>query len=377
MAVVIIGVRPGRSLGLLLVVLLVIFFGLLRPQFSVEYRRELVLSGPWGDGPGAFGRAKARDGGLWGPRFFDVSAHSIVVADSVNHRLQVFDLQGKLTHTIPLEMPGGARFFAGDVVFYRGQVAACDVQNGLILQWDGSKWEVLARLQPPPGTATVIQEGLAVDRTGYLYYAASFVGDLESAWQLWRRGPGSTPELVTAFRSQAGNPDVATGIARLVPELSGLVLGFAVSPGGQLYLHVAGTGGAASVLLAFDLASGRNLSVTELPKTPAVVSQLVGVDGYSRSYLAQIQEGQLSSVVVYGTRGDPMGLVRPPAGTGRGLVSVRIDERGRIYVLTQDEEGVTLDRHSPQRVLEVVPRWKKPQAWVPRDTDGEGVCAKL
>lgn len=352
--------RSLRSLALLLVVLSAAAWAGLRPVWSLHYVRERLVWGPWGEEAGAFGRTVAADGSWWGPQAFAIAGRAIAVIDSVNHRLQVFNPRGQLTQTIPLALPGGTRFSAGDVSFYRGRWMVWDAGSHRVLQWDAGEWRVAAESPLPPGPGTVVPEGLADDDSGHLYYAATLVTDTHAAWKLWRFSPGIPAELVTAVVAQPETLSAGVGIVQLAPELPGLVLGFALSPGGRLHLHVAGDARGSGSILTFCLASGRRVSVMDPGRSVPFPSRLAGADGNARFYLVDAGPSRPSSLVVLDARGEALAAFALGHGTVRGMARVRVDERGNLYVMDHDEEGMSVTRHAPRRALKLVPRWRRP-----------------
>lgn len=352
--------RSLRFLALLLVVLSVTALAGFRASWSLHYVRELMLRGPWGETPGAFGRAKAADGSWWGPPAFAVAERTIAVADRVNYRLQLFNFRGQLIQTIPLALPDGTRLTAGEVSFYRGRWVVWDTGSHRVLQREASEWRALAESPLSPGLNMVVPEGLTVDGNGRLYYAATVVTDTHSAWKLWRFSPVMAVELVTAVVAQPETLAAGVGIVQLAPELPGLVLGFAFSPGGRLHLQVAGDVGGSGSILTFDLASGKRVAAVDLSRTAPPPFRLAGADGRSRLYLVDAGPSRPPALVVLDARGGSVASAPLVSGTARGPALVRVDERGTIYVMTHDEEGVAVTRYAPRHALKLAPRWPPP-----------------
>lgn len=83
------------------------------PKPSLSYGSLLVRL-PWGDGPGQVGLAAPAEGVTRGPEAMAVRPDgSVVILDSVNHRLLVLDPAGSVTATIPVPL-ASPRFLAVD-----------------------------------------------------------------------------------------------------------------------------------------------------------------------------------------------------------------------------------------------------------------------
>src|SRR5690606_391157 len=230
--------------GLLLVVLLLVWaaFDL---ETRVEIQRVPLFTLPWGERAGAVGRVEV-DGRAFGPRSLAGYDGRVVVADTFNDRLLVFDRQGTLLSLFPLAGPGGAGDEAaalpevlpvsgvhaaaaagseeagGD----RGAVWINDVAVGpdgryyladaaaprvLVLAPDGSLAEAvdLAPAAPgadPAGDAVWLLERIAVDEEGLLYLTHAYLSDALLARRITRvGGPDSKfAHLSTAALREGG-----------------------------------------------------------------------------------------------------------------------------------------------------------------------------
>ena len=98
---------PLAAVALALIVLLVTGLSLLRVDTAWVMRSEAVVEGEWGSGSGEFGRGAGADGRPRGPQAIAADeSGNVVVADSLNYRLQIFDRQGCLLEVVPV--PAGA-----------------------------------------------------------------------------------------------------------------------------------------------------------------------------------------------------------------------------------------------------------------------------
>lgn len=62
---------------------------------------RVVVHGTWGDGPGEFGRIAEEN--VFGPELYTIdTAGNLVILDSLNDRLQVFDRQGRFVRSVPV-----------------------------------------------------------------------------------------------------------------------------------------------------------------------------------------------------------------------------------------------------------------------------------
>lgn len=90
-------------LALAVLVLVLAGLAVFRIDTAWVARSEVVVSGGWGSAEGEFGRGTGADGRLRGPQALAAdAAGNVVVADSLNYRVQVFDAGGDLIAVFPV-----------------------------------------------------------------------------------------------------------------------------------------------------------------------------------------------------------------------------------------------------------------------------------
>ena len=94
---------PLAAAALGLVLLATLGLALLRVDTVWVARSEVVVTGDWGAAEGQFGRGAGADGRPRGPQAIAADERgTLVVADSLNSRVQIFDARGRLLAAFPL-----------------------------------------------------------------------------------------------------------------------------------------------------------------------------------------------------------------------------------------------------------------------------------
>jgi hypothetical protein len=351
---------PGAALALLITAALAA--ACFRLEFSIEYRAVELLRSDWGSQPGQFGRARGRDGAEWGPRSFAVGGDRLVILDTVCSRLQFFSADGRLLEVVPA--PSAAVYLA-DVALRPPDTVVLDLHVEQVLRLLAGHWSELASW-PPPADKSVLShrlDSLSIAPGGTVYVGLTRVDRDGQTWELLRIDGLSPPVTVLELRT-----DTATLTTRAQPPL-GLpagdsvynVVALAPGPGGRIYLQVTSSAWPGSALVEFDEQSGRStMLMPPVSHGQDDFPRLVGVDGRGYVYLAYGLDGSEGQVLVCDPAGRQVGMVQIGPSPVRCNVRVRVDERGQIYVISQDEQGVRLVRHYPSRALQVIPRWVRP-----------------
>lgn len=151
---------------------------------------ELVLSGAWGAGDGQFGRATGIDGRTRGPQAFAVDADgNLLVVDSVNHRLQLFDRRGALVAVLPVPDGGWPGTSGGDRAAAYGLLQPA-------LAW-GTGFRPQPDIAGPAGTAGPDLGTGVSDIPASTGLRAPYITDVDLAGPAWRWKAGSPAELTS------------------------------------------------------------------------------------------------------------------------------------------------------------------------------------
>ncbi len=364
---VIFRLRSPLAAALVLVVLAALAgVGLLRVDETFTWSSDVVVSGGWGAAPGEFGRATGVDGRPRGPQALAVDgAGNVVVADSMNSRVQVFSGDGRLLELFPVPSGLSTGGSDGDRASAFGLLQAC-------LYWGVTFRPVPEVSGPAPAGDRPVAAGEGVTTTAHSGPYLTGIDLAPGSWSLdsrtGRLDPTSGPEvyLLAGWDGVLIATDV-TGARRWVRDLLtdpggarpeiGYLLDLDVLPGegvvvsGYVLLsdrlvyfvrRVREAEPGFYELAAYSLTRDGSVRVEEsLPLALEVESVAVGLDGllYVVAAAPPPEGGGGASlrpfardVWIYSRRGSPRGRLTLDCGTyTRYLRLVGVDGRGLVY----------------------------------------------
>ncbi len=157
-------------------------FACIRVERVWSLSSETVVSGNWGTADGEFGRGGGSDGRLRGPQAFAVDkAGNVIVADTLNYRVKVFDPKGRLGWVFPVPGTGAdARSYDERAALW-GILSPC-------LSWSAGfrPYPELAGPAHPTVTQVTAAAGAGAPSLPY-------VTDIEVSGPGFRWPPGGTP----------------------------------------------------------------------------------------------------------------------------------------------------------------------------------------
>jgi hypothetical protein len=165
----------------------------------------LLVTLPWGDGPGQVGLQRPSEGLSRGPEALAVAPDGLIaLLDSVNHRVMLLSSAGEPLLTIPSNLPE-PRFLAVD----SRHIYALDCDSAhRVLGWDRTGALVLDRSvalpTDQPVTALMARDGGLFVETGH-----------ERVYPLASLGPGKRTAAVT------GDPGATNSVAAATPSVDG------------------------------------------------------------------------------------------------------------------------------------------------------------
>lgn len=149
--------------------------GLFRIDHVWSVRTTEVVKGPWGTEDGQFGRGPGADGRQRGPQAVAVDGLGhIVVADSLNYRLQIFDHAGRLLQVVPLPAGAVSSWTEDERAAAYGRLVPC-------FDWSSGFWfrpDIAAPARPTSGSVAALGGG----RPG----GPPYVTDIDLAGGAWR-----------------------------------------------------------------------------------------------------------------------------------------------------------------------------------------------
>jgi hypothetical protein len=364
---------PLTAILAFVLVLVVAGPALFRVSATWKGEVEVVLSGDWGRSPGQFGRGIGIDGRPRGPQALAAdAAGSIVVADSLNGRIQIFSPGGELLEVFavpgdketsvrgsPVTSYGllqpclawGSGFrpapdLAGPAAVSDRPVAAGEVAAGGLLRpiyitdigLSEGAWrldEGLGRVDPASGPAIYLLAGwdglvLATDATGDL---------------IWKRD----------MAAESAEPRPEAGYLLDLVTLPGetlLVSGYTLMTGRLVYFvrQVTGPEGVAADLASYTITRDGTVKIDEtLPVQLEVESVCVGADGRLYVVAAAPSPGSgvgdserpfRRDVWIFSRQGSPKGKLTLECKTyTRYLRLVGVDDQGLSYALLGGPTG--------------------------------------
>ena len=283
-------------------------------EWAPEAEREVYVSttvvvAPVGDGPGEIGYWEMPEAGrVWADRF-TVDAHgNIYILDKVNHRVAIFDPDGRFLENVPYDHIPGWR----DVIDL-----AADGEGNLYLLYrdDGVKsldraGRVLQEYPRPSWLLSIL--GIRVDEQGIL----------------WSTGNGILPEAPVIEGQPYSKVSVPLGSAYEVFDTQYQV-GLAI-PGRLLR-----TGGPV-ITYSFGGYSGDYSYIYNRQGQPVYryLNTLLAIDRYGSLYTMDEDEGILAK---YGHQGEQVSLLKVTAKPSVSAI-VMVNDEGSIYALLWDFE---------------------------------------
>lgn len=245
----------------------------------------------------------------------------IVVADSANHRIAIFDANGKLSKTLGKMGQGPGEFnYPTGVAVYGGKIYVADFYNQRVqvLDFDGEQLSVLPRgLDLKEIGSGIMPVTLAVDKNGNLY-----VSDVSQQRILVFDDKGNFTRFIGQGGSGAGQLSYVNGIAVNVDD-------------GEVYLSNSNN----SRIDVFDLEgryTGQRLGPTQVVNPKGIVFEestglLYVADTLAHRILVVNREGKIVEYI--GRRGLDSGQFNFPT-------AVTIDEGGRLYVADRENDRI-------------------------------------
>ncbi len=356
--------RPRLAIIVVAGVALALGLVLIRVNRVSSFTPTVIISGGWGDGADSFGRGAGPEGREGGPTSFAVDAAGhIYVADTYNHRVKVFDPEGRLLR----------QFRVGDgldheptlddlAVTDEGHIYLADNAGGVILKYDpqgrllatlrigdktpaGGMRRIEALAPAPGGGLYVLSVTLSSD--GYLGTIQLFSGNdtlLKTPVEV-RLDPSGQP--------RAGRPkDVTAPIDGFAPAGPNR-LGF-VTPGTTpfqrwCYLVPADGGQARSFLYE----SAAYLEETALlGMTPSGEFCLGANLSTAKGWIAVLGPDGSVHRMIDGAR-----LGVDGAGPS-ALFSGRVDPQGRIFLIRSALDRFQVIKVTTVQSLSLIPRWR-------------------
>jgi hypothetical protein len=286
---------------------------------------EIIVSAPWGSGPGEIGRTRPSEGAPEGPMSFAMDARGrIHVLDQVNSRIQIFE-KGKEPRAVPLP----SDTYQDIEIDSRGNTVVLDrLVTGTIAFIDDAG--TISHSVPIVGPG--VPEGGGV--TALLARADGVWVEVEHTTSVRVADASGAPDRERPIVQ--GRPS-ADGSARLSASLAG--------PSGASVgvASVAGTADPVQASVAFPM--------------PVVGLHALESDQQGRVYLAAnlLREGpapafdileEREMVVVLSRAGLEIGRfdIAPPQGPEEQLRPIRVAADGSIYQLVCRERGATVER---------------------------------
>ena len=364
---------PLAGLVLALVLLGLLGLALLSLETTWTSAAEVVVRGSWGSEEGCFGRGGGADGRPCGPQALAVdSSGNVVVADSLNYRLEVFDRTGRLLEVWPLPVGVAPSRSEDERASAWALLVPC-------LSWGAGFRPYPDLAAPTAGRGEAVVPASAPD-TG----RPPYVTDLDLAGPGWRvdprtgrLDPGTGPDVyllagwegVVLVTDAAGNLRWARDLSSAnrfldLPPWSeygaepepgawaGYILGLDVLPGGGVVVSgyellpdrlvffvrvLSDAGGDLRELAAYSLLRDGSVRVSsDLPIALEVESVVVGHDGLL--YLvAAAPEGPAPGpfareVWVYTSDGRSKGRLKLDVGSyARHMQVLGVDDRGLVW----------------------------------------------
>ncbi len=331
----------------------VAFLALFKVMVRERYTPLPRVVGAWGQGDHRFGRALGKDGHFHGPQSFWVTAAGGVdVLDTYNSRVLEFSPQGLLTGGFSYRRQG-FQLMDDLTAGRRHNLYLANASVGEVEKFTPAG-RLLLTFPPPAGSTRPRLEGLAAGKSGAIYLQDLLVGGRGYQGRLAvydRRGT-----LLRTLNTVRVRPDGARRVERGSPipvEVSSFV------PGGQgdLYVETVGDGLERSVLV-YSFA-GRLLRRFQIGEADLIwSSSLVGVDGAGRIYVGFNLGTPQGKVEQFSPRGKLLQVLAAPAArTVQAHVYARVNQAGDVYLLREDERGLTVQELVRHTLRRWVPRW--------------------
>jgi len=295
-------------------------------QVSAFRRKDVVVSGGWGSGPGQFGHKRVLDALPEGPLALSVASDgSVLILDQVNRRLLRFR-DGRAVSSIPLGQDSAQDLALGP----EGRLVVLDRLLERGVQIYSAEGELLHEVSLAGKLELGGLTGVFVDEHG-IY--------LERDHGLVQRSADLDGQRSDSERDLVGRPSrdgqLAISAALLDPQ------------SGQLTVR------------AHDRVKGQSLwqRVIQLPQ-PILQLVMIDSDRAGRIYLAavtaieeQTPPYRLSEEALYvmqlGRDGNERSRLKLPPlhGSDESYRPVTVDDGGNLYVLSTTENGVTVTRY--------------------------------
>lgn len=346
--------------GAMALAVIVLFFSFFRVSAVVEYSPSTLISGPWGEGPEAFGRGRGIDGFEYGPQSFAVDRlGNLYIADTFNQRVKKYNRRGALLAEFPLQEIAGSKGRVDDIaVGPRGTIYLADNGQGRVLALDplgklaatvevapeplkpGEVWFVDAILAGPQG---ILVQDHHVDSQKYTWHIIKHDAD--------GRQP-LTLGLVTL--SKGGQLEAAEGSK--VPAAAGSL---ALDEEGNLFIESAGEEFTRRRIRVYNNHYSLRKEFLHEEEKLRRDSRLIGVDSGGNLYLGidlgQSEGGWIKKLDARGVARQEIAVPFP--GAVRGRVLARVDGDGNLYLTGADPGGFRVDKYRRSSRLSIRPRF--------------------